>query len=132
MGSGIGWVRDRGERAGLRTGPVSAWVGAHKTLLRAAAVGVAALIFVFWGQPSLAVVIWLVVLLLVAARRHRAARRRDAHRGRAGESRTGEVSLRRGRVLGQAAGFAVLAAAPTRRRVPLGPTSGSARTAGRW
>jgi hypothetical protein len=65
MGSGIAWVRDRGERAGLRTGPVSTWVGAHKTLLRAAAVGVVVLIFVFWGQPSLAVVIWLVVLLLV-------------------------------------------------------------------
>jgi hypothetical protein len=28
-------------------------------------VGVAALIFVFWGQPTVAVVIWLVVLLLV-------------------------------------------------------------------
>jgi hypothetical protein len=65
VGSGIDWVRARSERAGLRTGPVSTWVGAHKTLLRAAAVGVAALIFVFWGQPSLAVVIWLVVLLLV-------------------------------------------------------------------
>jgi hypothetical protein len=33
--------------------------------LRIAAVGVAALIFVFWGQPTVAVVIWLVVLLLV-------------------------------------------------------------------
>ena len=66
VGSGIAWVRARGERAGLRTGPVGTWVGAHKTLLRAAAVGLAVLIFVFWGQPSLAVVIWLVVLLLVA------------------------------------------------------------------
>jgi hypothetical protein len=65
VGSGIAWVRTRGEQAGLRTGPVGIWVGAHKTLLRAAAVGVAVLIFVFWGQPSLAVVIWLVVLLLV-------------------------------------------------------------------
>jgi hypothetical protein len=65
VASGIGWVRARGERAGLRTGPAGTWVGAHKTLLRAAAVGLAVLIFVFWGQPSLAVVIWLVVLLLV-------------------------------------------------------------------
>jgi hypothetical protein len=64
--SGIDWVRARGEQAGLRTGPVGTWVGAHKTLLRAAAVGIAVLIFVFWGQPSLAVVIWLVILLLVA------------------------------------------------------------------
>jgi hypothetical protein len=65
VGSGIGWVRARGERAGLRTGPVGTWVGAHKTVLRAAAVGVAVLVFVFWGQPTLAVVVWLVVLLLV-------------------------------------------------------------------
>ena len=39
VGSGIGWVRARGERAGLRTGPVGTWIGAHKTLLRVAAVG---------------------------------------------------------------------------------------------
>ena len=64
--SGIGWVRDRGERAGLHPGPVSAWTSAHKRLLQIAALGVVALIFVFWGQPSLALVIWLVVLLLVA------------------------------------------------------------------
>jgi hypothetical protein len=64
--SGIGWLRDRGERAGLHPGPVSAWTSAHKRLLRVAAVGVAALIFVFWGQPSLALVIWLVLLLLAA------------------------------------------------------------------
>jgi hypothetical protein len=63
--SGIGWVRGRGERAGLNTGPVGTWTAAHKALLRVAAVGVVALIFVFWGQPTLAVVIWLVVLLLV-------------------------------------------------------------------
>jgi hypothetical protein len=63
--SGIGWLRAYGERAGLRTGPAGNWTAAHKTLLRVAAVGVVALIFVFWGQPSVAVVIWLVVLLLV-------------------------------------------------------------------
>jgi hypothetical protein len=63
--SGIGWVRAHGERAGLRSGPVGAWAGAHKTLLRVGAVALAALVFVFWGQPTLAVVIWLVVLLLV-------------------------------------------------------------------
>jgi len=64
--SGIGWLRDRSERAGLHPGPVSAWTSAHKRLLQVAAVGVVALIFVFWGQPSLALVIWLVLLLLVA------------------------------------------------------------------
>jgi hypothetical protein len=65
VASGIGWLRAHGERAGLRTGPAGAWTAAHKTLLRVAAVGVAALIFVFWGQPSVALIIWLVVLLLV-------------------------------------------------------------------
>jgi hypothetical protein len=65
--SGIGWLRTRSERAGLRTGPVGVWTSAHKQLLRVAAAAIAALIFVFWGlPPSLAVVIWLVVLLLLA------------------------------------------------------------------
>ena len=63
--NGIGWVRERGEDRGLHAGPVGAWTAAHKTLLRVGAVAVVALIFVFWGQPTLAVVIWLVVLLLL-------------------------------------------------------------------
>ncbi len=63
--AGIDWLRARGERAGVRTGPVGDWTGAHKTLLRAAAVAIAALVFVFWGHPTVAVVIWLVVVLLV-------------------------------------------------------------------
>jgi len=63
--SGIDWVRTRGEHAGVRTGPVGEWTGAHKTILRVGAVALVALIFVFWGQPTVAVVIWLVVLLLV-------------------------------------------------------------------
>ena len=64
--SGLGWVRERAEVAGLRTGPVGVWTAAHKRLLRIAAVAVAVVIFVFWGQPTLAVTIWIVVLLLVA------------------------------------------------------------------
>jgi hypothetical protein len=63
--SGLGWVRARGELAGLRTGPAGAWTGTHKRLLRICAVAVAALIFVFWGQPTVAVAIWIVVVLLV-------------------------------------------------------------------
>jgi hypothetical protein len=66
VGKGIGWLRDRGDRAGLHTGPVSDWTFAHKRLLRVAALAVVALIFVFWGTPSVALVVWLVVLLLVA------------------------------------------------------------------
>lgn len=64
--SGIGWLRERGERAGLNPGPVGAWTRANKRLLRIGVVALAALIFVFWGQPTLAVAIWIVVLLLVA------------------------------------------------------------------
>jgi hypothetical protein len=63
--SGLGWVRARGELAGLRAGPAGAWTGAHKRLLRICAVAVAALIFVFWGQPTVAVAVWIVVVLLV-------------------------------------------------------------------
>jgi hypothetical protein len=63
--SGFGWLRHSGERMGLRTGPVGTWTYAHRRALRIAAVGLAALIFVFWGEPSAAVVIVIVVLLLV-------------------------------------------------------------------
>jgi hypothetical protein len=64
--SGIGWLRARIERTGIDPGPVGAWTGAHKRPLQIGVVAVAALVFVFWGQPSLAVVIWIVILLLVA------------------------------------------------------------------
>jgi hypothetical protein len=62
---GIGWLRERGVRAGVNPGPVGAWTRAHKRLLQIGVVAVAALVFVFWGQPTLAVAIWIVVLLLV-------------------------------------------------------------------
>jgi hypothetical protein len=63
--AGIGWLRERGERAGVNPGPVGAWTRAHKRLLQIGVVAVAALVFVFWGQPTLAVAIWIVVLLLL-------------------------------------------------------------------
>jgi len=63
--SGIDWLRARGERAGVRTGPVGEWIGAHKAGLRVGAIALVGVIFVFWGHPTAAVVIWLVVLLLV-------------------------------------------------------------------
>ncbi|TVZ04867.1 hypothetical protein EAS64_09500 [Trebonia kvetii] len=65
MKSGIGWLRERGEQRGLNAGPVGEWAAAHKTVLRVGAVALVALIFVFWSHPTLAVVIWLIVLLLV-------------------------------------------------------------------
>jgi hypothetical protein len=64
--SSIGRLRARGEEAGLNTGPVGEWTGAHKRILRVAAVGLVALIFVFAGQPTLALTIWLVIILLLA------------------------------------------------------------------
>ena len=63
--NGLGWVRSSGERRGVSTGPVGRWTYAHRTVLRVCAVGLAALIFVFWGQPTLGVVIGIVVVLLV-------------------------------------------------------------------
>jgi hypothetical protein len=63
--SGIAWIRQSGERAGLRTGPVGTWTYAHRTVLRAGAVAVAALVFVFWGQPTGVVVIVIAGLLLL-------------------------------------------------------------------
>ena len=50
---------------GLRTGPVGSWTYAHRRALRIAAVALAALIFVFLGEPSAATVIVIVVVLLV-------------------------------------------------------------------
>ena len=66
ISSGIGWLRAQAERRGVSAGPVGDWTAAHKTVLRVGCVAVAALIFVFVGQPTLALVIWLVLLLLVA------------------------------------------------------------------
>jgi hypothetical protein len=66
LAHGIGWLRGGAERAGLRTGPVGVWVGAHKRALRVGAVAVAGLALVFWGRPTGKVVILLAVLLLVA------------------------------------------------------------------
>jgi hypothetical protein len=63
--SGLGRLRRRGESAGLSTGPAGRWTYAHRHGLRIAAVALAALIFVFWGQPTAAVTIVIAVLLLV-------------------------------------------------------------------
>jgi hypothetical protein len=63
--SGMGWIRHFGERRGVSTGPVGEWTYLHRRVLRISAVALFALIFVFWGQPDLLVVIVLVVLLLV-------------------------------------------------------------------
>jgi hypothetical protein len=63
--SALGWVRAEGAHAGLRTAPVGTWTYTHKTALRIAAVALAALIFVFWGEPTAGVVIGITIGLLV-------------------------------------------------------------------
>jgi hypothetical protein len=63
--SGLGWVRGTGERAGLNTGPVGTWVYRYRMALRIAAVAVAGLIFVFWTDPTGAVVLVLALVLVI-------------------------------------------------------------------
>jgi hypothetical protein len=50
----------------VSAGPVGNWTATHKTVLRVGCVTLAALIFIFVGQPTVGLVILLVVLLLVA------------------------------------------------------------------
>jgi hypothetical protein len=64
--TGIGWLRGSAEHAGWRTGPLGTWVYANKTLLRIAAVTLATLALVFWGQPTGQTILLLAGLLLVA------------------------------------------------------------------
>jgi hypothetical protein len=65
ISSAFGWLRTRGESAGVSTGPVGRWTYAHRRGLRVGAVGLAALIFVFSVPTTAAVVIVIAVLLLV-------------------------------------------------------------------
>lgn len=61
---GLVWIRHGGEQAGVRTGPVGTWTYAHRKTLRISAVALAALVFVFWGQPTALVAILITALLL--------------------------------------------------------------------
>jgi hypothetical protein len=65
MSGGLGWLRRTGEMHGFRTGPVGQWTYAHRLPLRASAVTIAALFFVFLGPPSVAEVVTIVIVLLV-------------------------------------------------------------------
>jgi hypothetical protein len=66
IASGLGWLRASGEHAGLRTGPVGRWTYTHRKGLRVSVVAIAAVVFVFWGRPTVAVAIGLTIVLLVA------------------------------------------------------------------
>jgi hypothetical protein len=61
LSSGLGRLRHGGE-----SGPAGRWTYAHRRALRIGAVALAALIFVFWGHPTAAVVVAIAILLLVA------------------------------------------------------------------
>ena len=67
ISSALGGVRAGGEHAGLRTGPVGQWVYTYRRALRVAAVVIAALVFVFWSQPTwqIALIIAIVLLLVL-------------------------------------------------------------------
>jgi hypothetical protein len=65
LANAVGWLAGSAERAGLRTGPVGAWVEANKRTLRISAVALAALALVFWGRPTGKVVLGLTLALLV-------------------------------------------------------------------
>lgn len=63
--SGLAWLRQSGEHAGLRTGAAGTWTYTHRRGVRISAVALAALLFVFAGQPSVPLVIVIVAALLV-------------------------------------------------------------------
>jgi hypothetical protein len=63
--SAFAWLRGTGEAAGVSTGPVGRWVYRYRKALRIAAVIIAVAVFLFWGNPTVAVVILTAVILLV-------------------------------------------------------------------
>jgi hypothetical protein len=65
LASGLGWVRGRGEQAGVHTGPVGQWVYQYRMGLRIAAVALAVIVFVFWSQPTGVVALVIAIILLV-------------------------------------------------------------------
>jgi hypothetical protein len=64
--NGIGWLRGGAEQAGFRTGPVGAWVYTYKRVLWIAVIAIAALVLVFWDQPTGKVIIGITLGVLVA------------------------------------------------------------------
>jgi uncharacterized membrane protein SirB2 len=63
--SGFDWLRRSGEHAGVSTGPVGRWTYTHRRALRITAVSIAALVFVFWGQPTWVTAVVIAIVLLI-------------------------------------------------------------------
>jgi hypothetical protein len=66
LSKGIGWLRGGAEKAGFRTGPVGAWVYTYKRVLWIVVIAIAALVLVFWDQPTGRVIIGITLAVLVA------------------------------------------------------------------
>jgi hypothetical protein len=62
---GFDWIRGRGERAGVSTGPVGLWTYTHRRALRITAIAIAALVFVFWGLSSSWVTVLVIAIVLL-------------------------------------------------------------------
>jgi hypothetical protein len=62
---GFAWIRSSGEHAGLSTGPAGRWTYTHRKALRITAVAIAALVFIFWGQPTWVTVVVIAIVLLI-------------------------------------------------------------------
>jgi hypothetical protein len=63
--SSLRWLRETGEHAGLRTGPVGRWTYTHRMGLRIGAAALVAIILLFSGQPTGLTVLFLAIVLLV-------------------------------------------------------------------
>jgi hypothetical protein len=49
----------------VSTGPVGQWTYTHRRALRITAVSIAALVFVFWGQPTWVTAVVIAIVLLI-------------------------------------------------------------------
>lgn len=63
--AGTASLRSGSERAGLNTGPFGAWVYRYRTALRAATIGIAALVYVLAAHPTGAFSLWVLVFTVL-------------------------------------------------------------------
>lgn len=64
---GIGWLREKSESAGVRTGPVGSWVYAHKRWLWAALIAIAAAMIVLSTYPSIGLIVAASLVVVIGA-----------------------------------------------------------------
>ncbi len=66
LSTALGWLRQRTEALGVRTGPVGPWVRDHAQALRIVVVAAAAVTLVVWHQVTVQAVVLLAGIVLVA------------------------------------------------------------------